>query len=74
MNKNSSLNTVHNHTYNNIYKHYQLLTDEELINNWRYHQHQAQHKDDYDWIAFSVCEDLLRQRGNTYLDDTYPKD
>lgn len=44
------------------------------MDNWRYHQHQAQRKDDYDWIAFSVCEDLLRQRENTYLDDVYPKD
>jgi len=65
---------MYNHTYNDIYRRYQLLPDQVLIDNWRYHQHQVQRKDDYNWIAFSVCEDLLRQRGNTYLDDTYPKD
>ncbi len=74
MNNNLFLNTVYNHTYNEIYRRYQLLSDQVLIDNWKYHQHQVQRKDDYHWIAFSVCEDLLRQRGNTYLDDTYPKD
>lgn len=74
MNNNLFLNTVYNHTYNEIYRRYQFLSDQVLIDNWRYHQHQVQRKDDYDWIAFSVCEDLLRQRENTYLDDTYPKD
>lgn len=73
MNNNLYLSTVYNHTYNEIYRRYQLLSDQVLIDNWKYHQHQVQRKDDYDWIAFSVCEDLLRQRGNTYLDDTYPK-
>lgn len=74
MNNNLYLGTVYNHTYNEIYRRYQLLSDQVLIDNWRYHQHQVQRKDDYDWIAFSVCEDLLRQRENTYLDDVYPKD
>lgn len=74
MNNNLFYNALNDHTYNNIYKRYQFLSDQVLIDKWKYHQHQAQHRDDYDWIAFSVCEDLLRQRGNTYLDDTYPKD
>lgn len=74
MNNNLILNALSSNTYNEIYRRYQPLSDEVLIDNWRYHQHQVQRKDDYDWIAFSVCEDLLRQRGNTYLDDVYPKD
>ncbi|EHG33175.1 hypothetical protein HMPREF9467_00786 [ [[Clostridium] clostridioforme 2_1_49FAA] len=74
MNDNLYLSTLYNLTYNEIYRRYQLLSDQVLIENWKYHQHQAHHKDDYHWIAFSVCEDLLRQRENTYLDDTYPKD
>lgn len=61
-------------TYNAIYEKYQPLSDEELITNWKLHQHQFRSKDDYDWIAFSVCEDLLRQRENPYLDRTYSKD
>lgn len=73
MNNNLFLNTVFNYTYNEIYNRYQPLSDQVLIENWKYHQHQTQHRDDYDWIAFTVCEDLLRQRENTYLDDTYPK-
>ena len=73
MNNNLYLSTVYNHTYNEIYRRYQLLSDQVLIDNWKYHQHQVQRKDDYDWIALSVFEDLLRQRGNTYLDDTYTK-
>lgn len=74
MNNNLSLNALHDDTYNDIYKRYQPLSDQVIIEIWKYHQHHAQHKDDYDWTAFSVCEDLLRQRGNMYLDDTYPKD
>lgn len=73
MNNNLFINALHDDTYNVIYKHYQPLPDQILIESWKYHQHRMQRKDDYDWIAFSVCEDLLRQRGNTYLDDTYPK-
>lgn len=61
-------------TYNQIYQKYQLLPDKEIIANWKHHQYKSTHKEDYDWIAFSVCEDLLRQRGNTYIDTTYPRD
>lgn len=63
-----------NMLYEIIYKEYHFETDERLISNWRYHQLHMKEKNDYDWIAFTVCEDLLRQRGNTYLDDIYPKD
>lgn len=72
MNKNQEFN--YDAVYNQIYTQYQNCSIHALIEHWRYHQHHFQQKDDYDWIAFSVCEDLLRQRGNTYLDDTYPKD
>lgn len=61
-------------TYNWIYNDYQKRTDDELIYYWKHHQYSYKGKDDYDWIAFTVCEDLLRQRGNTYLDDNYPRD
>lgn len=74
MNNNFYINAFYTTTYNDIYKRYQPLCDEVLIENWSYHQHQAQRRDDYDWIAFLVCEDLLRQRGNSYLDENYPKD
>lgn len=60
--------------YNEIYIEYQLLSNQFLIEKWKYHQHHIRHNSDCDQIACSVCEDLLRQRGNTYLDDTYPKD
>ena len=61
-------------TYDLIYDEYHFLLDEELIAKWKYHQHHTKQKEDYDWIAFLVCEDLLRQRGNAYLDETYPRD
>lgn len=64
----------YNITYDLIYDKYHFLLDEDLINKWKYHQHHTEQKEDYDWIGFNVCEDLLRQRGNTYLDYTYPKD
>lgn len=74
MNNNLSLNALHDDTYNDIYKRYQPLSDQILIEIWKNHQLRTQCKYDYDWIAFLVCEDLLRQRENMYLDDTYPKD
>lgn len=74
MNNGLFYNTLNDHAYNEIYKRYQLHSDQVLIDKWKYHQRQAQCRNDYDWIAFLVCEDLLRQRENTYLDDTYPKD
>lgn len=49
-------------------------TDEEIIKLWKTHQHQTQSQNDIHWIYFTVCEDILRQRDNTYLDDKYPKD
>ena len=61
-------------TYNDLYQKYQLLSDEELIESWKHHQLKIQCKSDYHWIGFLVCEDLLRQRENMYLDDHYPKD
>lgn len=74
MNNNLFLNVPCNNTYNDIYKRYQPLSDQILIEIWKYHQLRTQCKYDYNWIAFLVCEDLLRQRENMYLDDTYPKD
>lgn len=67
-------NAVYFARYNVICKRYALLPDQALIDRWKCHQHRSQHREDGDWIAFSVCEDLLRQRGNPYLDDNYPKD
>lgn len=49
-------------TYNKIYRQFQPLSDQLLIENWKYHQHQSKCREDYDCLAFSVCEDLLRQR------------
>lgn len=59
--------------YNLIYFMYRLLQDNEIIDNWKYHQHLIAKRDDYNWIAVDVCEDLLRQRENLYLDNLYPK-
>lgn len=64
----------HPEKYNQIYVEYQLLSDQSLIEKWNHHQHDIRYTNDCNQIACSVCEDLLRQRGNTYLDDTYPKD
>lgn len=69
-----SANTNNPATYDYIYKKYRHLPDDKLIKCWKYHQHHTKEIDDYDWLGFTVCEDLLRQRGNTYLDDIYPKD
>lgn len=68
------MNNNYDTTYNEIYNDYKNRSDCILIDLWKYHQHHSQRKDDFDWIAFSVCEDLLRQRENIYLDVTYPKD
>ena len=57
-------NAVYFARYNAMCMRYALLTDQALIDRWKYHQLRSQHKEDGDWIAFSVCEDLLRQRGN----------
>lgn len=50
------------------------MPDDELIALWRYHQYGIRHSDDHNCIASHVCEDILRQRENIYLDDTYPVD
>lgn len=60
-------------TYNHIYNAYQHLSDTDLIDFWKHHQRRSMKMDDLHWISFSVCEDLLRQRGNTYIDNNYPK-
>ncbi|WP_276854887.1 hypothetical protein [Enterocloster lavalensis] len=67
-------NAVYFARYNAMCMRYALLTDQALIDRWKYHQLRSRRREDGDWIAFSVCEDLLRQRGNPYLDNHYPKD
>lgn len=46
---------------------YNSKSDCELVNLWKLHQKMCQKINDYNWIAYHVCEDLLRQRGNTYM-------
>ena len=58
-------NAVYFARYNAMCMRYALLTDQALIDRWKYHQLRSQHKED---------GDLLRQRGNPYLDNHYPKD
>lgn len=64
--------------YNALYREFKKYTDEELINQWKYNQKCLLDTDprykDVLLIGISVCEDILRQRGNTYLDDLFPKD
>lgn len=60
--------------YNYLYSITIHSTDEEIIRLWKTHQNQTQSKNDIHWIWFTVCEDILRQRENTYLDDRYPRD
>ena len=60
--------------YDKLYAKYLDMSDEELIDQWKYHQSKHKEKYDPDWIGFTVCEDILRQRENSYLDDTYPRD
>lgn len=59
--------------YNQLYLAYRPKSDEELTALWVYHQTHHKQRGDRHWIGFLVCEDLLRQRGNTILDRTYPK-
>lgn len=64
--------------YNALYREFKKYSDEELINQWKYNQKCLLDTDprykDVLLIGISVCEDILRQRGNTYLDDLFPKD
>lgn len=46
---------------------YNSKSDYELLNLWKSHQKMCQKTNDHNWIAYHVCEDLLRQRGNTYM-------
>ena len=46
---------------------YNSKSDCELVNLWKLHQKMCQKINDYNWVAYHVCEDLLRQRGNTYM-------
>lgn len=55
---------------------YNSKSDYELLNLWKSHQKMCQKTNDHNWIAYHVCEDLLRQRGNTYMqyiDASYSK-
>lgn len=61
-------------TYDVLYKKYHYCSDEKLITQWKQYQRSYSKNRNTNKIAISVCEDLLRQRGNTYLDDHYPRD
>lgn len=58
-------------TYYQIYKDLAYLSDQEVIEQWKCYQKAYKHKGDYFNIGFMVCEDILRQRGNTYIDDHF---
>lgn len=73
MNKDTYKNDNYEEIYNRLYILHRELTDVEIINWWKYYQHHSSQKNDCDCIGYTVCEDILRQRGNTYLDDTYLK-
>jgi hypothetical protein len=60
--------------YDLLYEQTIQRTDSEIINWWKYYQSLTTEKDDVYRIGISVCEDILRQRENYYLDHTYPKD
>lgn len=64
--------------YNALYREFKKYSDEELINQWKYNQKCLLDTDprykDVLLIGISVCEDILRQRENAYLDDLFPKD
>ena len=58
-------------TYYQIYKDLAYLSDQEVIEQWKCYQRAYRHRGDVNNIGFEVCEDILRQRGNTYIDDHF---
>lgn len=60
--------------YDFLYEQMIQRTDSEIIHWWKYYQRLLTDKDDVSRTGISVCEDILRQRDNYYLDHTYPKD
>lgn len=60
--------------YLELYKQLIFFTDNELIDKWKFYQHLNVVKPEISKIGIIVCEDILRLRGNNYIDITYPKD
>ena len=58
-------------TYYQIYKDLAYLSDQAVIEQWKCYQRAYKHKGDANNIGFEVCEDILRQRGNTYIDENF---
>ena len=58
-------------TYYQIYKNLADLSDQEIIEQWKCYQRAYKHKGDANNIGFEACEDILRQRGNTYIDENF---
>ena len=46
-------NAVYFARYNALCTRYVLLTDQALIDRWKYHQLRSRRREDGDWIAFS---------------------
>ena len=61
--------------YNDQFTKISKLTDQNIIYTWKHAQTKLLEMSSSIYnIIILVCEDILRQRGNTYLDDHYPKD
>lgn len=54
-----------------FYKDLIKCTDEIIIDWWKYFQKHTIKQNDLFFIGSMVCEDILRQRGNTYVDDNF---
>lgn len=54
-----------------FYKDLIKCTDEIIIDWWKYFQKYTIKQNDLFFIGSMVCEDILRQRGNTYVDDNF---
>ncbi len=60
--------------YSLLYSDLVNLNDKNLVDWWKYFQHHTRKKNDLFCIGYTVCEDILRQRANTYLDEQYRRD
>lgn len=67
-------NEAYDEKYTLFYNELLEKTDDDIIFWWKYSQHYIKKTNDLFYVICKVCEDLLRQRENTYLDEEYAID
>lgn len=64
---------VYDEKYTLIYNDLTKCTDKTIIWWWKYFQRYTQKQNDLFFIGIMVCEDILRQRENTYVDENFDR-